>query len=371
MLAAALLLLSALSCPAQGAAPFLHHRARQLEYFGTDRPASGTNAAKVIWFGPTNELYWAASYAFSNLAPDVLLVPCWADDPWKAGVSLLTRAIYQVSPLAVLGSVDSASTHLAEQIVAKANLPLISPIATDPSLTLAGVPWMLSCAPSDVAIAAAIRKHLREEDHPIALFSGTDHESRMTSREILNDFSRQGRLPAFRFQFEPGASRVSLQLQVLADAKPRTVLLVSSTEDASRLLPELRRLLPETTIIGSPKVTRAGPAAEGVLSPLLTTPPADHHFARAFLLKYSQTAAYDAWLTYDAAALLATALRKAPNKLLPTLTHQLSPYPGAAGEIRFDGTGQNTRSNLEIGIVRGGVLTPLKDMQVSHNSSRL
>ena len=77
-------------------------------------------------------------------------------DPWGTGVSQLTRMVYDEQPLALLGSVDSATTHLAEQVVAKANLPLVSPIATDKSVTLAGVSWMFSCAPDEAAIARVL-----------------------------------------------------------------------------------------------------------------------------------------------------------------------------------------------------------------------
>jgi hypothetical protein len=273
------------------ASPFLHLRETTLGYFGPDFDFTNLTEIRLAWFGPTNladpltgDLWWAANFAMreanersrtsaergvyaasptkaagaskcsgplSGRAPAssgdlsfqtlrFRLVPRWAVDPWGTGVSQLTRMVYDEQPLALLGSVDSASTHLAEQVVAKANLPLVSPIATDKSVTLAGVSWMFSCAPSDAAIARALvddifatlnddassstrssppkealegkseirnpksesgQSHLTSATSgkaSLALLAGIDHESRMTTREVLKELSRRGRLPAFR-----------------------------------------------------------------------------------------------------------------------------------------------------------------------------
>lgn len=346
----------------QTSSPFLNLRSLPSTYSDADLPrAAGPAARKVIWFGPTNELFWAASYAFQSRNPSTTLIPCWTGDPWKSGVTLLTRMIFEHQPVAVLGSIDSASTHLAEQIVAKAKLPLVSPVATDPSLTLAGVPWMFSCAPSDTAIAKAIVGDLREDQHPAAVFSGTDHESRMTTREILKEFSRRGRLPAFKFDFEPG-SQVETQLRALAEAKPRSIILVASAEDAGRLLPKLRKAVPNTPISAGPAVARracltlAGASARGVRYPELVSAPHGHPFDLAFLATHGHSADYTAWLTFDAASLLATAISKWGDTGSPLhlALPSLSPFQGAAGEIRFDASGQNTREDLRMRVLPVG-----------------
>ena len=172
----------------------------------------------------TGDLWWAANLAvqeanartsdFGPRTSDFLRLPFrlvarWAVDPWGTGVSQLTRMVYDEQPLALLGSVDSATTHLAEQVVAKANLPLVSPIATDKSVTLAGVSWMFSCAPSDAAIARvlvdAVLAGLTGRADKLVLLATTDHESRMTAREVLREFSRRQR-PA-RFPLRRAAGR--------------------------------------------------------------------------------------------------------------------------------------------------------------------
>jgi branched-chain amino acid transport system substrate-binding protein len=347
----------------------------------------------------------------------VRLVPRWSVDPWGTGVSQLARMVYEDQPLALLGSVDSATTHLAEQVVAKAQLPLVSPVATDKSVTLAGVSWMFSCAPSDAVIARVLvddllglaspgqAKPLTPAPGPrapteaddqgeraqstglapsdrsgIALVTCTDHASRMMTREVLREFSRRGRLPDLRLEVPPGAAEVSRQLERLAESKPGVVLVVAGAEDAARLVRAVRA--PGLRIWGTHAMGRtrfrelAGPAAEGVRFPVLfTADPGDlryGRFANRFQAERNRAPDCAAVLTYDATRLLLEAIRRAgPNRtrIRDALT-QLSPWPGLAGLIQFDGTGQNTRTNICLGTIRNGAVTPLSAINPSTQTGR-
>lgn len=421
-----------------GTAPFLRFRDASLGYYGPSEDLTNLTELRLGWFGPTNlndplhgDLWWAVNWAVQEanqpqaqaaagfqpqpqspqLAPlPFRLVPRWAVDPWGTGVSQLTRMVYDERPLALLGSVDSASTHLAEQVVAKAQLPLVSPIATDKTATLAGVSWMFACAPSDAGIAralvaavfealegqAAIRNPPPATRPKLALLTCTDHESRMTTRELLKELSRRGRLPDFRFDVPAGASDFSLQLAALREARPAVVLISAGPEDAARLVRALRTpRTPNTVPLTPPLVpnggegarragegerhpflfgthtlgrTRflqvAGPAAEGVRFPLLFVPevadPVRSRFITEFTAARGHGPDYAAALTYDATRLLIEAVRRAgPNRArIREALHQLSPWRGIAGPIQFDGTGQNTRTNVGMATIRNGTVVP-------------
>ena len=414
--------------------PFRRLRDTTLGYHGSDADLTNLTEIRIGWFGPTNlndsltgDLWWAASFGIqeanelretptergvhaaspsaASIAPEpspplsnsalkrpegrapipsgdssfpslpFCLVPRWSVDPWGTGVSQLTRMVYDEQPLALLGSVDSATTHLAEQVVAKANLPLVSPIATDKSVTLAGVSWMFSCAPSDVAIARvlvdAVLAELKSPADKSVLLATTDHESRMTAREVVRELARLGRRPDFRFDVPPGAVNIANQLQAATEAKPTVVLVIAGAEDAARLVRAAREKPGTTAIFGSQSMSRgrflelAGPAAEGVRFPLLFVPNfADTnatHFVDRFTSARHHPPDYTAALTYDATRLLVEAIRRAgPNRarIREALT-QLSPWPGIDGPIQFDGTGQNTRTNICMGPVRNGAIIPL------------
>ena len=375
-----------------GRAPFLRFRDATLGYTGPERDQAeppNLKEVKIGWFGPydtTNhsavDLWWAANLAIQQANEQggcqglpFRLVPRWAVDPWGTGVSQLTRMIYNEEPVAVIGSVDSPTTHLAEQVVAKAQLTLVSPVATDKSVTLAGVSWMFACAPTDAVIARVLANDLlttlRETGKKFILMSATDHESRMAVREVIKELSRCEHPPDFHFETPPGADTNSLQMESIDRIKPGVMVIVAGAEDSARLVLAVREHAPGAVIFGMHAMGRArflelaGRAAEGVRFPVLFLPdksdPVTAVFLEHFQNKHRYPPDYTAALAYDATRLLLEAIRRAGlNRVrVREALGQLSPWSGITGSIRFDGTGQNTRTNLGMGQVREGAIVPL------------
>ena len=69
---------------------------------------------------------------------------------------------------------------------------------------------------------------------------------------------------------------------------------------------------------------------------------------------------YTTALTYDTTRLLVAAIRRAgPNRArVRAALAQLTPWQGVAGLIQFDGTGQNRRTNICMGVFQNGLLRP-------------
>ena len=84
------------------------------------------------------------------------MIPAWSQNPWEAAVRQLADSVFQRRVWVIVGGADSATTHLAEQIVAKAHVPLVSPISTDKTVNLANVPWTFSMAPGDHLLAPCL-----------------------------------------------------------------------------------------------------------------------------------------------------------------------------------------------------------------------
>ena len=379
--------------------PFLKLRETVLGYHGEASDFTNLSEIRIGWFGPqggTNqpgaEQWWAANLAICEANEQggfrglpFRLVPRWAVDPWGTGVSQLARMVYDDQPLALLGSVDSAATHLAEQVVAKANLPLLSPVSTDKSVTLAGVSWMFSCAPADDAIARVLVADLlpavRGGTNKLALLAGTEHESRMFARELMRQLAQHGRQPDFRFDVPADALSIAEQVTALEESHAGVVIIVAGAQAGARLASAVRAKLPAIALFGShamgrnPFLQLAGPAAEGVRFPLLFTPshtgPAAARFLDRFAAEHHHPPDYTAALTYDATCLLIEAIGRAgPNRarIREALT-RLSPWPGIAGVISFDGTGQNTRTNIGMGTIRDGVVIPVRLLATFEHAS--
>jgi branched-chain amino acid transport system substrate-binding protein len=104
----------------------------------------------------------------------------------------------------------------------------------------------------------------------------------------------------------------------------------------------------------------AGALGDGVRFPVLSaTNPADlarSRFVERFSAQRHGEPDDSALLTYDATRLLLEAIRQAgPSRArVRTALAALSPWQGIAGTISFDGTGQNTRTNLQMATLRAG-----------------
>lgn len=272
------------------------------------------------------------------------LVPAWAENPWVAGAGVLVRLIYQERVWALIGSIDGASTHLAEQVVAKARLTLINPAASDRTLHGANVPWMFSCVPGDHLQAPLLVEALG--GRPFLLVSATDHDSRAFVAELKAT-------PAFHIEFQAGSSDVSALARRVADTAPQAVVVIAGARDSARMVAALRSLGCAAPILCGPSAGRrafleeAGPAAEGILFP--------------WLLEGSggDVRDYAAAHAYDATRLAVAAIRRAGlnRARIRDAVAELSGFEGASGRISWDNLGQNTRA-VRLGTIQGGRAVP-------------
>ncbi|MEJ5369214.1 MAG: ABC transporter substrate-binding protein [Bryobacteraceae bacterium] len=195
----------------QAAAPYLDRRGAPLEPGEIPaREAGDLPYVPVGLFGPEDARHEAGGAVFMGVqlaiehanarlgagAKPFRLFSRWSDDPWRAGASAVVKLAMEDRVVAVIGGIDSASTHLAEQVAAKALFPLVDPVSTDETANAAFVPWIFSYAPGDSVIARAIRDGL--EGARYTLLAATDHGSRQLARVL----SRMAQ-PAERHDFQP------------------------------------------------------------------------------------------------------------------------------------------------------------------------
>ncbi|MGB6854627.1 MAG: ABC transporter substrate-binding protein, partial [Thermoanaerobaculia bacterium] len=374
------------------AEPARDFRATPLEYVGPQRedPAVEEMTEVVIgWFGPSDpaepehgDLWTAASLAIeeANEAGGYQGLPFklearWSENPWGSGVSQLARLVYEHGIWAILGSVDGRSAHLAEQIVAKARLPLVSPVSTDKSVNLAGVPWMFSLAPADhlwvpVLVDAVVGQLASLEGKSLAILSATDHDSRLATDQILDELAARDQGPSLHLELRPDSDSFSAQLEMLESEEPGVILIVGGAEDSARLTSALRAWNPNTPVYGTPQMARslfvelAGPAAEDVRFPLLfdfvEESSGRESFGQRFLERSGNEPDWAAVTSYDATRLLVAAIRRAgPNRArIREALVALSPWQGITGRVEWDPVGQNLRPVTALGTIRSGRIVP-------------
>jgi ABC-type branched-subunit amino acid transport system substrate-binding protein len=304
---------------AQAAIPYLDKR-------GADVRPGAAGAAEIRlpylpvgFFGPADAAHAAGGAIYMGVqlaledaagksAKPFRLFSRWADDPWRAGASAVVKLAYDDSVVAVIGGIDSATTHLAEQVAAKALFPLVDPVNGDETANGAGVPWVFSFAPGDSLYAGAMGAELKGK--PYTLLAATDHGSRQLARALVRIAQ-----PAERHDFAPPG---------LPPAPAHELVVVLAPGRSSA---EVARTLPAGTRI------MAGPQAHArvfqQLNARRVVAPAparlDAELAQRLRARFSYSGDAFTQLAYDSTALLLRCMLEAgPNRA--ELRERLAPH---------------------------------------------
>jgi len=366
--------------------PYFDARSHQTDYAGPGREApTPTDVKEVLigYFGPSTpsdpeggDMWCAACLAIeeANQAGGYRglpfrLVADWSDNPWGSGITAVTRMVYSHKVWAIVGGIDGPSTHLAEQVVAKARLPLLSPGSTDKTVNLANVPWMFSCLPGDhlqaPILARSIASHVGQR--PFLLVSAVDHDSHLFTCELTKSFIRHKLVPSYHLEFDPKQKNNAGLVEKMLSAEAHTLVLIADAHRSAQLICAIRDKGLEGRIFGGPGfgqrrfLQAAGKAAEGVIFPLLyTSGKRSDRFEKKFTSRFGRRPDYLAAHTYDAVNLLVAAIRQAGlnRARLGDAVRELSGRRGVTGDITWDPLGANSRP-IGLGTIRNGCVQPL------------
>ena len=365
--------------------PAYRLRDKQMEYHGPGRETeqeAATDKISIAWFGPSDpkhlvggDLWCAAQLAIeqANAAggyqdKPFQLMPVWSETPWDEGARRLAGLVYREGVVAIVGGMDGPSTHVAEQIAAKARLPVIAPASTDKSINLAGVPWIFSCLPGDHLLAPVLADAMIDEGEPrrIVLLSSTDHDAHVFSVELQAALRMRKIGLAHHYDFASKTTDLDELARQAIKLDADSIVVVADTATSAELVIALRESGFEGTVFCGPAAARrrfleiAKSDAEGILVPM----PSDQlaceearEFSRLFRERCEHEPDYAAAQTFDAVSMLLAAIREVgSNRVqIADALRGLSPYEGVAGRIRWDRVGANTRP-VRLGIYRKGQL---------------
>jgi len=350
---------------------------------GRERAApDGVSEVLIAWFGPSDPAApdgdpWCAAQMAVEQANarggcagrPFRLVPVWSPNPWGNGAAELARVACAPAVWAILGGVDGASTHLAEQVAAKARLPLVSPVATDKTANLANVPWVFSLVPGDHLLAPVLAEAIaaRLGHRALIVVSADDRDSRLFTLELRKALSCHHVAPQRQFECQSSAGDYRALAAEAARCNPGAVVVVASARDSARLVAALRAEGFAGTVFGSAAMGRgcflaeAGQAAEGAIFPLLWQRGQAVEFDKAFHERFGRRPDWAAAHAYDAVCMLIGAIHRAGlnRARIGDALRALSPWRGVTGVVEWDPLGSNTRA-VALGTIRGGVLVPLE-----------
>lgn len=297
--------------PVCAGAQYVDKRRTQLGYEGPGREAAEPAEFAEVpmgFFGPGEASHELGGSIYMGLALALeeanaeggykgrpfRLVSRWTDNPWRGGASAVVKLAYQDRVCALFGGIDGATTHLAEQVVAKALLPLIDPASWDESVNQANVPWMFSCAPGGALLAKRMLSAMGARE--FTLVAGTDHDSRYLAGEILKGAGgRVGR-----------RVDVAAGVKELSETVDGPVMLVAGALETRALAEGLRV---GTRVIAGPCGRSRVCKGLRVDSPVLHAP--DAGLTGRLEKRFSQAADDFSLLAYDAGRLAVQAVREA------------------------------------------------------------
>jgi branched-chain amino acid transport system substrate-binding protein len=333
----------------------------RIGYFGPDDPDHPIGGA--IWKG-TKLAIEESNAAGGYQGLPFRLVQDWDENPWSGGAASVARMVYEEKVWALIGGIDGTSTHLAEQIVAKARLALIDPASTDRTVNSANVPWMFSCMPADRVLMATIGGALLASPgrKSFILASATDHDSHIMAGVFLSFVQRKHSGPQRHLEFQSGSYRLPGLAKQIAESEAKAVVVLAGITDSAALVRELHTAGAELTIFGGPSLGRrtfldqARSAAEGVRLPLaLQESDLAAEFSKRFEARWNVAPDYAAFHAYDSTRLLVAAIRRAglDRAQIRAALAELSPWNGVSGTIRWDEIGRNSRG-ARLGTIRNG-----------------
>jgi branched-chain amino acid transport system substrate-binding protein len=373
------------SIPEKSAKPFFTAREQQTGYsdlYSEEPDPNHLTEIRLGYFGPTDPnhsagLMWQAATMAVEQANQTggyrgipfRLLPVWSENPWGTGVSHLFRLVYEQPIWAIIGGIDGPTTHLAEQVVAKARLPLISPACSDKTVNLANVPWMFSCLPGDHLSAPPLAAAIAEQcaNKTVILLSAIDHDSHLFTVELQKNLTNHNISPQHHIEFDPAAVNINTLVQRVLRLNPQALIVIADAAATARIISTLPEHVHRIPIFGGPALGQilfmesAGSTAEGIIFPVFYLPDqTSPSFDTVFQARWQTHPDYRSAYTYDAVNLLIAAIRKTGlnRARIGNALRELTGYEGVTGPFHWDPLNSNTRP-VSLGMIKNGSIIPL------------
>ncbi len=276
---------------------------------------------------------------------------------WGASSTEIVKMDFDEHVLAVLGSVDGASTHIMLRATLKLEIPIVDTGTTDPTVTETRIPWLIHNFPDDrqqgYALADYIFKKRRLQR--IGVLRTQSRYARMGVRKFFDEAQRLGHTPVLEAKFERGDKDFAVQLRMLKNAKVQGVVIWAEAADAALILRQMRDLGIKQAVFGPSRlaypelIEKAGESAEGVVTAIALDPtrtdPAWLAFVDHYQTKYQTLPDAYAARGYDGMTMLIKAIRKAGlnrGAIMDSFReYGAHTYDGVAGRCQFDYTLNN------------------------------
>ncbi len=296
----------------------------------------------------------------------------------EGGAAVANKLVADPTVVAIAGHIFSGATAAAMPIYEAANIPMMSPSATNPPLTTTGSKVFNRCVFTDAAQGkfAAAYLYNKLAIKKLAIMHDGQAYGQGLAEVVQTEFTALGgEVVAFQ-AITPGESDYSAALADIASKGPEALFYGGYTGEAVVIVNQMKQAGLEGVIFfgddgtfGQDFLDRTGANGEGAYSTSLIPPASDAKakFDAAYLAAYGQPAGKlspYSWTAYDSAAVLIKDIESVavlsggklyiPRATLVAAVRATKDYQGLSGTITCDATGECSASGPVFNIDQGG-----------------
>ncbi len=270
------------------------------------------------------------------------------EGPWGSGSKAIAQLVFDDDVWAILGGLDGRGAHLAEQIVTKGRVALVSPWASDPTLTQINIPWFFRCVPDDQRQAQALTEAILETEgvRKVAVVTETTYDAQMGASAFMRAVDDALSINQYAFRADDTALQDILN-QIIEDGSEGIVFYGPSTQ-AARLVRQMQTRGMNQPVFGPLYLSEevflqtadASSHEVHIVAPGHWEGGQGADFMRSFQNRYGYGPPTIAFYAYDGMNAMLEAIRhagldrEAIREALATLTHE-----GLTGPLQFDAQG--------------------------------
>ena len=297
----------------------------------------------------------------------------------EGGAAVANRLVTDSRVVAIEGHIFSGATKAAIPIYEAANIPMMSPSATNPALTTSGSKVFNRDVFTDAAQGkfAAAYLYNRLGVKNLAIMHDGQAYGQGLAQVVKDQFTGLGGTVVAFTAITPGQSDYSAPLADIASRKPQAIFYGGYTSEAVVIVNQMKQaglagvtFFGDDGTFGQDFLDRTAANGEGAYSTSLIPPASDAktRFDAAYLAAYGQPAGKlspYSWTAYDAAAVLIKAIESVavlgqdgklyiPHADLVAAVRGTKDFQGLSGTITCDPTGECSASGPAFNIDQGG-----------------
>lgn len=310
---------------------------------------------------------------------------------WGSSGNEIIKMAYKDDVWAILGTIDSANSHIAIRVALKAEVVMMNTGDMDPTFIETNIPWTMRCVGDDRQQGYLLMDYIlrKMKYQRIAIIRSSNRYGRFGVREVRDSARRLNHPVLIEMAYKVGSKDLSLQLERIRDSKPEVVIHWGDAQESALILNQMRQMGMQQPYFTSDRsvtdefVKVAGKNAEGVIAGYPWNPerkdPKLEAFRAAFRKRYNDDPETYAAHAYDGMNMLIWAVQVAGlnrAKIRDVLAYRTKPWPGVTGEIpfsavldrvgdvflaKYEGGKWKYLSREEMGIPRGPI--PVRDRQ--------